>query len=172
MNLQQAHALIGPAATLLPHPERAQRWADLGCGSGLFTEALTQLLPKNSTVYGIDTKPSLKANLPHIIPMTADFVKEDLQLRDLDGILMANSLHYVKDKDALLKKLTANMREGSPFIIIEYDTDIPVSTWVPYPLSFGSLTQFFARNGYQHVEKLGQRPSVYGRSNIYAAIVK
>lgn len=172
MNIQQALALIGPAASLLPNTDHPQQWADLGCGSGLFTAALTQLLPLNSTVYGVDTKPTLTTNAYNIIPMKADFVRDELQLHDLDGILMANSLHYVKDKPGFLEKLRTYIRPGAPFLIVEYDTDIAVSTWVPYPLSFTSLTQLFINYGYPQIQKLGQRPSLYGRSNIYAAFIK
>src|SRR5690348_818784 len=102
MTLQQAAALIGPAAPLLPHPGRSQHWADLGCGSGLFTQALAGLLPAGSRVHGIDTNPSLpQQTMPNgtsIIPLAADFIKDQLPLSALDGILMANSFHYVKDK--------------------------------------------------------------------------
>jgi len=168
MTLREAIALIDAAKPFLPQAS-PQHWADLGCGAGLFTEALAKILPAQSTVYGVDTNPGLRQST-HIIPIKADFVKDDLPLSDLDGILMANSLHYVKDKPALLEKLSACMRPGSPMIIVEYDTDQAVSTWVPYPLSYTSLTKLFTAAGYQQVKKLGQRPSAYGRANIYAAI--
>ena len=176
MTIQQALELIGPAAPLLStdsvdakdHP---LHWADLGCGSGLFTTALSQLLPQGSTVYGIDTHPTLhRQDAPtSIIPLMADFIKDPLDLPLLDGILMANSLHYVKDKPALIQKLKLNMHPHSPFLIVEYDTDKPVSTWVPYPISYDALTRLF--NGHK-IQKLGERPSVYGRANMYAALVR
>lgn len=164
MTLHEALALIEKAVPLLPRPGQAQNWADLGCGSGLFTTAIARLLPAGSTVYGVDTNPTL----PHsssIIPLKADFKKESLPLNDLDGILMANSLHYVKEKTAIIQKLRGYMQPDAPFIIVEYDTDVPVPRWVPYPLSYAYLSKLFP-----HVQKLGERPSVYGRANIYAAI--
>src|SRR4051794_35402705 len=112
MTLREAIGLIDAASPFLQHLQ-PQYWADLGCGAGLFTEALTHLLPAQSTVYGVDTKPTLRQT-DHIIPIIADFIKDDLPLRDLDGILMANSLHYVKGKPALLQKLDNYMRSGSP----------------------------------------------------------
>jgi trans-aconitate methyltransferase len=168
MTLREAIALIDAAVPFLS-PAHQQQWADLGCGTGLFTEALTHLLPDQSTVYGVDTNPRLRQTT-HIIPIKADFIKDDLPLSNLDGMLMANSFHYVKDKPALLEQLSAYMRPDSPMIIVEYDTDQAVSTWVPYPLSYASLTKLFITAGYKHVKKLGQRPSAYGRANIYAAI--
>ena len=172
MNLQQATHLIAAATRFLPHPARSQHWADLGCGAGLFTEALAGLLPAGSSVSGIDTKPSLRKQTTSgnvtILPMTADFINHTLPLHNLDGILMANSLHYVKDKPALLQKLRAYMLEDAPLIIIEYDTDTPVPTWVPYPISYASLKESLG-NDYA-IQKLGEKPSAYGRSQLYAAI--
>ena len=174
MNIQQAVDLIKDAGPLLPRPGQAQHWADLGCGAGLFTEALVHLLPEASTIHGIDTNPGFRQqatpNNVTLLPLTADFEKDTLPLSNLDGILMANSLHYVKDKPTLLLKLRTYMRAEAPFIIVEYDTDQPVRTWVPYPLSYVSLKKLFTSSGYPSIQKLGERPSAYGRANMYAAI--
>ncbi len=164
MKLNEAIALIDGAISFLPRAGQAQHWADLGCGSGLFTEALAKILPPGSIVDGIDTHPDLPHH-PQLHPITADFEKDDLPLKDLDGILMANSLHYIKNKATLIKKLQTYMLPNAPFIILEYDTDTPVARWVPYPMSFASLKKFFPT-----AQKLAQHPSVYGRANIYAAI--
>lgn len=175
MTLNQAISLIGKAGPLLPRPGHTQQWADLGCGEGLFTRALASLLPAGSTVHGIDTAPGLQhqvtPNGVTILPVNANFEKDALALSGLDGILMANSLHYVKDKPALLQKLQAYMKPNTPFLLVEYDTDIPIRTWVPYPLSYSSLTRLFIDAGYRTVTKLGLRPSVYGRSDLYAALI-
>jgi len=181
MTIQQALDLISPAAPYLqPGQTRTvgsltRQWADLGCGSGLFTTALAQLLPSGSTVYGVDTNPTVRRQAPSsdrpasIIPVRADFVKDPLTLPLLDGILMANSLHYVKDKPALIQKLRSYMQEESPFLVVEYDTGQPVPIWVPYPISYHSLTRLFKD---YTTQKLGERPSAYGRANMYAALVR
>ena len=164
MKLNEAIVLIQDAIPFLPRAGQAQHWADLGCGTGLFTEALAKILPSGSIVDGIDTHPDLPHH-PQLHPITADFEKDDLPLKDLDGILMANSIHYVQDKQALIKKLRGYMQPDAPFIFVEYDTDTPVARWVPYPMSFASMKQIFPA-----AQKLAQHPSVYGRANIYAAI--
>ena len=181
MTLNEALSLIDSAGPLLSrtgnaqhHSGQAQHWADLGCGDGLFTEAIARLLPTGSTVRGIDTRPGLKSHTTSngvtLTPMKADFVRDDLGLHDLDGILMANSLHYVKDQSAFLQRLRTHMHPHAPFLIVEYDTDTPVPRWVPYPLSYASVRDLFNDAGFSYVEKLGERPSAYGRANIYAAI--
>lgn len=151
-------------------------WADLGCGSGLFTFALAHLLKAKSTIYAVDKNPVnfdalLQPSSIHIQSMQLDFVADALPLQDLDGILMANSLHYVRDKPALISKLANCLKPDGNFLIVEYDTDTPVRHWVPYPVSLCSLKQLFANAGYAAVQQLGERPSVFGRAKMYAALI-
>jgi ubiquinone/menaquinone biosynthesis C-methylase UbiE len=175
-------------------------WADLGCGSGTFTLALAALLPPGSTIEAIDLRPGVdRQTTPAgvtIIPRSADFVADKLGLTGLDGVLMANSLHYVRDKATLLKKLRAYYRAGVPasgmppfgapapgatpvaadaatggsLLLVEYDTDRPTPHWVPYPLSFSSAEKLLPAAGWTHIQKLGSLPSAFGRSELYAAL--
>ncbi|HVI43449.1 MAG TPA: methyltransferase domain-containing protein [Chitinophaga sp.] len=168
---------ISDATALIRQPELQQQgvWADLGCGSGVFTYALSEVLRPGSTVYGIDKTLTLEREITRqqveIIPIQADFVTDHLPLQQLDGLLMANSLHYVKDKKTLLQQLQQYLKPGGRFIIVEYDTDTAVPVWVPYPLSFTSLTTLFHNAGYHSIIKTGNRHSVYGRADMYAALI-
>lgn len=172
MQLQEAIYLI--RNNFLLQQEEPAVWADLGCGPGLFTKALSSFLSPGSMIYAVDKHLSLQErhlNGVEIIPVQADFVKEELQMEKLDGLLMANSLHYVKDKPAFLEKLKKYMKEEIHFLIVEYDTDIPIPVWVPYPVNFNSLSALFKKAGYHRIQKLGERPSRFRRSNMYAAII-
>ena len=147
-----------PAATPL-------RWADLGCGSGLFTEALARFLPAGSTIYGVDFRPTLHSEVVNgvaLFPIQADFINIPLPFSDLGGIIMANSFHYVEDKPAFLEKLKGYLSPGSPLLIVEYDTDRPVPTWVPWPVSYTSLQPLLEKAGWPHIQKLAERPSAFG----------
>ncbi|GAB3931776.1 class I SAM-dependent methyltransferase [Larkinella terrae] len=150
-------------------------WADLGCGSGLFTFALAHYLPAGSRIYALDQnnplKPEIRPNGVEVVPRQKDFVRDELELPALDGILMANALHYVADKPGFLRKLQTYLKPNGRFLIVEYDTDKPVPTWVPYPISFASLTRLVTTAGYSTIEKLGERPSRYGTGNMYAAFI-
>ena len=151
-------------------------WADLGCGSGLFTFALANLLSPGSTIYAVDKvpvrlDPSVAAEAVEIKTSQLDFVHEKPPYHHLDGLLMANSLHYVQDKLLLINKLPQNIQPDGRFLIVEYDTNTPVPQWVPYPISFLHLPALFAKSGYTSVEKLGEHPSIYGRANLYAALI-
>lgn len=152
-----------------------QLWADLGCGSGIFTAALANLLPAESKIIAVDKNRSTLNRIPSEInnvaikKIDADLTTTELP-GELDGILMVNSLHYVKEKDLLLKKMLTRIKEDGCFIIGEYDTDTS-NPWIPFPVSFKSLANLFDKEGFV-VTKLNEKPSVYRRANIYSAVVR
>ena len=151
-----------------------QRWADLGCGSGLFTTVLAELLPNGSTVYAIDR--SFQTITPPGNAVTIDFTQHNFEnmlppdIENLDGIMMANSLHYISDKEKLIRKLIPLLKNDGHFIIIEYETK-NVNPWVPYPVTYNELKQLFSDFGFQKIKKTGERPSVYGNDVMYAASI-
>ncbi|MRG47341.1 methyltransferase domain-containing protein [Chitinophaga sp. SYP-B3965] len=142
-------------------------WADLGCGSGLFTNALLNYLHPKSTVYAIDQYP-VKINHPSIVLQKMDFITADWELPPLDGILMANSLHFVEDKRSFLRKVKAALKPNGTLLLVEYDTDTP-NHWVPFPASFSSLKRLLLESGFKNVHRLQEQPSIYGKANLYAA---
>jgi len=146
--------------------QQPQRWADLGSGSGTFTLALQSLLSPGSQLTAVD-KQSQKLPLTFI---KADYEKDDLLLSDLDGILMANSLHYIRDKTKLIKKLEAYFLASPTFLIVEYDTT-RYNPWVPYPLNYANLHQLFTTLGYTSITKLAEVPSRFG-GRMYSALIR
>ncbi len=173
MQLPEARTLLQPAGWHDPTPAR---WTDLGCGSGLFTQALVGLLPLGSTVYAVDTDRAALERVPavsgrSIEKITLDFSRDAWPFSDLDGILMANSLHYVQDKRAFLEKATGHFRASGRFLIVEYDT-AAANPWVPYPTPFAELTRLFAAAGYASIRRLAERPSRFRNGNLYAASIE
>jgi ubiquinone/menaquinone biosynthesis C-methylase UbiE len=92
-------------------------WADLGAGSGAFTLALRELVGAEADIYAVDKDRGRLGELDRSFQvyfrngrsfterlhlLQADFSRE-LDLPVLDGILMANSLHYFKDKERILR---------------------------------------------------------------------
>lgn len=168
MTIQEAQELIkgfGENSSSQP-----QIWADLGCGSGIFTKALAGLLPTDSTIFAIDKQPQ---NLPAQFAQTAihfqsgDFLTDSLSVPPLDGILMANALHYVSDKKKLIRALEGYFGETGQFLIVEYDTQA-ANPWVPFPIDLQSISSLFADLGYDSIKKLGARTSIYGPQDIYS----
>ena len=154
-----------------------QLWLDLGCGTGLFTLALAHYLPVGSKIIAIDKDEKLLRKIPATVNDVAiqttavDFVYDVLDVKDVDGILIANSLHYVKDKEALLKKLTSSMKANGVFLIVEYDREVE-NQWVPYPLTIDATKALFKSLGYPGFHVLNKRPSVFGGYNMFAAIIR
>lgn len=147
--------------------QHLQQWADLGCGSGLFSKALLQLLPSSSVVYAIDKQPQ-SFRESNILFHQLDFINDELPFDFLDGILMANALHYVKDKPALISKLKRHIKTNAAFVVVEYDTE-KSNQWVPFPINFISLQQLFVKEGFEFVEKINERPSRYNSGKMYSA---
>ncbi len=169
MELSTAITLIRKG---VPDNGKPQRWADLGAGSGLFTEALAHCLAPESTIVAIDRNQQFNAlhevNDVRIERKTADFIKDDIP-GDLDGILMANALHFVEDKGMFLRKLNRSLESKGRLIVVEYDLD-QANPWVPFPVSYYRLSSDF-RDLFQVVEQIGHADSLYQRSGMYSAVL-
>ena len=147
-----------------------QVWADLGCGTGTFTKALNSLLPAGSHITAVDREKQ-RLNLLNVDFLRANFERDDLKLSGLDSILMANAIHYVAEKAALIRKLEP-MFAGLPrFVVIEYDTN-RANPWVPFPITFEKLRDLFESLGYLKVVKLNEKPSAYNAGNMYSALIE
>lgn len=152
-----------------------QLWLDLGCGTGLFTMALANYLPKGSHIIAIDINERSLKQLPSqvngilIDTLKADFINDDLQVKDADGILMANSLHYVRDKELFLQKLIHFSKTNNLFLLVEYDRK-SANQWVPFPMDMGAARDLFRNLGYSNFHILNKKPSVYG-NDMYAALI-
>lgn len=176
MQIPQAKQLIQKA----PIPSiQAMIWADLGCGSGIFTQALAGLLPPKSTIYAIDQSqqniPQPAENGVKIEFVQANFEKDDwyvnLARKKLEGVMMANALHYVKDKEGFLRRLLQHCSEDVLFIVVEYD-HMNANPWVPYPIDFEHLKILFEQLGFKQMKKLGERDSIYGGNRMYACFLE
>jgi ubiquinone/menaquinone biosynthesis C-methylase UbiE len=168
------------ARSLIAHPSISmggpQVWADLGCGDGTFTAALASLLPAGSTVHAIDTDTRALARVPSrhgdvtIVTHAGDFTRVPWPFDGLDGVLMANALHYVKDQAAFLRDADKALRRRR-MLLVEYDTTRG-NTWVPYPISQASAVELFRSVGYGVATMLGRRRSVFRRADIYGMLLR
>lgn len=132
-------------------------WADFGSGWGAFTLALRDLGGKELEIFSIDkNKYSLaeqKTYFKNRFPMTTiQFLEQDftknLELPKLDGILMANSLHYIEDRIELLKKIKSYLKPTGKLVIVEYNTDVS-NAWLPYPMTFESFSKISKKAGFK-----------------------
>lgn len=172
MNLEQAKKLIAFKNTMYAR----QLWLDLGSGTGLFTIALASYLPQDSKIIAIDKNKNALRQLPAQInsigieTITTDFIHDALDVKTVDGILMANSLHYVKDKKTFLGKLTHLQKTNAFFLLVEYNRT-KANQWVPYPITIDAAQELFKSAGYLNFQLLNKIPSVYG-DEMYAALFR
>lgn len=172
MKLETAVQLIERGVN---HTGAQQHWADLGAGSGLFSHALGELLPSESTVTAVDQNAAaLKSMLWSVADVqlkrvTADFTGLDWG-NDYDGLLMANSLHYVLDAKTFLSRAKSKLKANGRMIIVEYERR-SANAWVPYPLRFEQLKEVASAAGFSTIEKLHEVPSVFDDVKIYSALL-
>ena len=108
-------------------------WADLGAGSGAFTLALRELVGAGAIIHAVDKDQGSLRELEHaymrrfnesgsLHRVEADFTA-GLDLPALDGVLMANSLHFHRDMVVAVQK---TMKSAFPVVDL-YTT--PIATY-------------------------------------------
>ena len=153
-------------------------WADLGAGTGNFSWALAALLGPQATIYAIDRDAKairqlhqrIAQNAPGttIIPQQAD-ITHPLDLPALDGVLMANALHFIRDQPAALAMIAGYLRPGGRLLIVEYDQHAPLP-WVPFPISLVHLAELAGRAGFEPPIEIGRRVSPSSGIAMFAAL--
>jgi len=173
MDHQDHVSLLRPADLV-----RGGIWADFGAGSGAFTLALSELVGLSAEIYAIDKDRAGLGKLErshrerfgtsqnlHLV--RADFTGA-LSLPPLDGIVMANSLHYFKDKIKALRHVRSFLKLNGALLLVEYNADSG-NPWVPYPLSFETYCGLAPRAGFSEPRLLATAPSRFLRE-FYSAV--
>jgi SAM-dependent methyltransferase len=154
-------------------------WAELGSGTGAFTLALADVLGRTGSIVSVDRDgPALRqqaqalaARFPGVAvtQLLRDF-RQPMDLPLLDGLLMANSLHFVEEQRALVSRLVGHLRPGGRFVLVEYDAERG-NPWVPRPVSFRAWTALAVEVGLVRVRLLERVPSRF-LGSIYAAVAE
>jgi ubiquinone/menaquinone biosynthesis C-methylase UbiE len=165
---REAVELIRPAVS-----GRDGTWADFGAGSGTFTRALAELLGPESRIFAVDRdaaaldalRRALDRKAHHVIVVTADFTRPfnlpGLEGAKLDGMLLANALHFVDDPAPVLARLTGWLRPAGRVAVVEYDRRGP-NRWVPHPLPAARWPEVVIAAGLTSPAVVARRPSTFG----------
>jgi len=120
------------------------RWLELGAGDGTFTLALADVLGASASIVAMDRDREalgrLSGRLAQRFPAAAVETHEGdftagLPAGPFDGVLAANSLHFVRDSRPVLAAIRAILAPGGHLVLVEYDAERG-NQWVPYPISF------------------------------------
>jgi ubiquinone/menaquinone biosynthesis C-methylase UbiE len=152
-------------------------WADLGCGDGTFTLALADRLGSDARIVAVDQDPAALSRLrrrlrqrANITLIEGDFTGSmDLLPEGVawDGILFANSLHYVPEPEDVLKRWASRLRVEGRAVFVEYDRRT-ANRWVPYPISPRRLAEIAASAGLSDPRITAAIPSAF-TGRLYAA---
>jgi precorrin-6B methylase 2 len=158
-------------------PQPGGVWADFGSGTGAFTLALADLIGPRGVIYSIERdrsalaqqERSLRERFPNSIVhyRPADFT-QPIDLPALNGIVMANSLHFQRNQEPIVQRLKSYLHPQGRFILVEYNIAEGNSA-VLYPLSFTHWEKLAARCTFTHTQLLMTRPSHFMKE-IYSAI--
>ena len=153
------------------------RWLELGAGEGAFTLALADVLGPGGRIEALDrdghalevAAAAVRSRFPSVavLTTTADFTHA-LPAGPFDGILAANSLHFVRDRQGPLAAIRAALAPGGRLVIVEYDADRG-NPWVPYPFSFETWRREAMGAGFEGPRLLHRVPSRF-LGGIYGAV--
>jgi len=154
-----------------------ETWLELGSGTGAFTLALADLLGPGGAIHSVDA--DRKALLTQVEVVRARFAAVRLEQRTadftrplgfsgMDGVLMANALHFVKDKAPVIALIRSYLRPGGRFVLVEYDADRG-NHWGPHPIGYTTWLAAAPSAGFTHTRSLGRVPSRF-LGAIYSAV--
>jgi len=152
-------------------------WADFGSGAGAFTLALADLIQPAATIFSIDRDGSalleqerqMRRRFPEVqVHYRKTNYTHPLELPPLDGIIAANTLHFLQEKDSVLKLLFTYLKPTGRMILVEYNVE-QGNYAVPYPLPYPAWERLAKRSGFATTQLLATRPSRFLRE-IYSAL--
>jgi ubiquinone/menaquinone biosynthesis C-methylase UbiE len=151
-------------------------WADLGSGRGAFTLALADLIGQDGRIFSIDRErraleaqaQAMQSRFPsiHVEYLQADF-RQTLELPPLDGVVMANSLHFQRGQEKVVSQVRRYLKPGGRLLIVEYNIERG-NPAVPYPVPFTTWVKLANRQGFSRTWLLATRPSSFLKE-IYSA---
>jgi SAM-dependent methyltransferase len=180
MTTAEAVDFIRPAVPAAPFV-----WADLGAGSGVFTEALALLLGRGGRVIALERDAAALRDLerlatrmpPHAAAVTV--VAGDLTRLDsipafvdvmLGGALFGNVLHFFADPSSVVASTVAMLAPEGRIVVVEYG-GAARNRWVPFPIPLAALAGLARAQGLAGPRVVAERPSRYQQGALYCAVL-
>lgn len=107
--------------TKLLNPSNQQTILDIGGGTGRYATHLSQYAG-HITLVDISTKMTEKiAQNSKITIINENFLNTDLTSMHYDFVIMCDVYHHLRDKNALLEKITLHLKKGGKLLIYDFD---------------------------------------------------
>lgn len=157
-------------------PAQGGVWADFGAGTGAFTLALADLIGPGGTIHAVDLngaalrsqQQAMRTRFPTttVFYHVADF-RQPLDLPPLDGLVIANALHFQREPEPVVHLLRSYLRPEGRLLIVEYNIERG-NFAVPYPIPYPIWVKLAQAAGFTHTTLLATRPSRFLRE-LYSA---
>lgn len=144
-------------------------WVDAASGDGVFAETLIEQSPSTLLVIGLDLRLSAAERFRNAvcrvvnkgIALQAD-ISSPLPVRSVDGILVANGLHFFQEKQQaeILENFAQALKDGGSLIIVEYNTARPTAA-VPFPIPLQSMDRLLTTSGFEQAKNTSRVKSSY-----------
>lgn len=111
--------------------KKGQTVADFGCGAGFYSLAAARFVGEAGQVYAVDIMPdrlavthsaAQHAGLKNISVVQSDLEKplKNLDAVSCDAVLLANILHQVNSREALLRNIYYVLKTGGHALVVEW----------------------------------------------------
>lgn len=106
------------------------RVADIGAGTGFFTELLAKAVGKDGWVYALDISPKFidyiyermrKGGLENVTAMVSTEQSLDLPLASVDAAFVCDTYHHFEKPEKMLGSIHQSLKPGGTLVIIDFD---------------------------------------------------
>jgi len=156
-----------------------RRWLELGAGDGEFTLALADMLGDGGEIVAVDLDKWALAELEGRVGAAFAGTRIETRVEDFtrrlppgpfDGVLAANSLHFVADLAPVLEAIRDVLAAGGRLVLVEYDAEHG-NPYVPHPIPMGRWRTIATAAGFTEPRLLHRVPSrflgsIYGAASV------
>ena len=172
LDSEERKRLLAPYETLLKLGcQKDHNFADIGCGTGLFTIPAAEICGNNACVYAIDVSEemltevkerSLKDGLNQIQTVKSDEYDVKLKNNTVDFVLICTVLHEIDDKRRFLDEAKRICKSGGKIAVIEFnETQTNFGPPISHRLDRKRVKELLNEIGFQYVSDMDIREAFY-----------